>query len=332
VNIGITYDLRADYLQQGLSEEETAEFDVPETIDGIASALEALGHATVRIGGIRQLVARLAQGETWDLVFNYAEGLYGLGREAQVPAVLDAFQIPYTFSDTCVMSLALDKALTKRVVRDLGIATPSFAVLRDESDLAGLSLPFPLFAKPVGGGSSIGISAASRVTTTAELTRVFLDLSRRFQQPVLVESFLPGRDLTVGIIGSGETARAIGVLEVVLAERAEPYAYSYKNKQDWVGKVRYQMASDAAAAEAADMALRIWKALGARDAGRLDFRCDETGRPNFLELNPLAGLHEVSDLIVLADWVGSSRDALIEEIVSSAVRRMTPRQREALRR
>jgi len=330
VNIGITYDLRADYMRLGFSEEETAEFDVPETIDGIAAALEALGHTTIRIGGVRQLVDRLAKGERWDMVFNYAEGMYGVGREAQVPALLDAFQIPYTFSDATVMAVALDKGLTKHIVRDLGIPTPPFAVLRDESDLARVSLPFPLFAKPVGGGSSIGISAASRVTTAAELEQVFHDLRQRFQQPVIVESFLSGRDLSVGIIGTGEAARAIGVLEVLLADHAEPHAYSYKNKQDWVGKVRYRVATDAAARDAIDMALRIWKALNARDAGRLDFRCDSEGQPSFLELNPLAGLHEVSDLIVLADWVGLSREYVVEQIVSSAMARMTSAQRETM--
>lgn len=324
MNIGITFDIRADYLQEGFSEEETAEFDVPETIDGIVAALQALGHSTNRIGGIRQLVDRLAQGERWDLVFNYAEGMFGLGREAQVPAVLDAFQIPYTLSDATVMALALDKGLTKHVVRDLGIRTPPFAVLRQESDLSGVSLPFPLFAKPVGGGSSVGVSAASRVTSSDELQRVFTDLVERFHQPVIVESFLPGRDLTVGVIGTGPAARALGVLEVLFSQHAEPHAYSYKNKQDWVGKVRYRVADDEAATEASDMAIRIWRALGARDGGRLDFRCDSDGRPSFLELNPLAGLHEVSDLIVLADGVGLSREYVIEQIVASAAARMNP--------
>lgn len=331
MNIGITFDLRADYLRQGFSKEETAEFDVPETIDGIVAALQVLGHSTIRIGGIRELVDRLARGERWDLVFNYAEGMVGPGREAQVPALLDAFQIPYTFSDVTVMALALDKGLTKHVVRDLGIRTPPFAVLRDESDLSAVSLPFPLFAKPVGGGSSVGVSAASYVTSAVELQRVFTDLSERFRQPVIVESFMPGRDLTVGVIGTGADAHAIGVLEVLFSHHAEPHAYSYKNKQDWVGKVRYRVADDEAAVEASDMAIRIWRALGARDAGRLDFRCDSDGRPSFLEFNPLAGLHEVSDLIVLADGVGLSREYVIEQVVASAVARMTPSQREVMR-
>lgn len=322
MNIGITFDLRADYLAKGFSPEETAEFDAPDTIDAIDATLRSLGHSTDRIGGIKELVARLAAGARWDLVFNYAEGMFGLGREAQVPALLDAFEIPYTFSDASVMALGLDKGLTKHVVRDLGLRTPPFTVLREASDVEQVSMPFPLFAKPVGGGSSVGVSAASRVTSLDELRRVYADLRARFHQPVIVEAFMPGRDLTVGVLGTGASARAIGVLEVLLSKHAEPHGYSYRNKQDWVGKVSYRIASDAAAAEAREMALHIWRSIGARDGGRLDFRCDSDGRPSFLECNPIAGLHEVSDLIVLADNVGLSREYVIEQIVASAIARM----------
>ena len=129
MKVGITYDLREEYLCEGFSLEETAEFDKPDTIDSIEEALQLLGHETERIGHVRSLVARLAGGSRWDLVFNIAEGLSGFGREAQVPAVLDAYGIPYTFSDPLVLSLTLHKGMTKRVVRDLGIPTPGFAVV-----------------------------------------------------------------------------------------------------------------------------------------------------------------------------------------------------------
>ena len=129
MRIGFTYDLRDDYLRQGYSEEDTAEFDAAETIDAIESALRSLGHAVDRIGGVKPLAARLAAGDRWDLVFNYAEGMFGFAREAQVPALLDAFQVPYTFSDGLVFALTLHKGLTKHVVRGLGLPTPDFAVV-----------------------------------------------------------------------------------------------------------------------------------------------------------------------------------------------------------
>src|SRR5678816_2406019 len=123
MKVGITYDLRAEYLSQGYGEEETAEFDSIETIDAIDDALRSLGNETVRIGNIRSLTKRLAAGERWDLVFNIAEGMYGIGREAQVPALLDAFAIPYTFSDPLVLAVALHKGITKTLVAALGIRT-----------------------------------------------------------------------------------------------------------------------------------------------------------------------------------------------------------------
>ena len=158
MNIGLTYDLRNDYLAEGYSEEETAEFDSPVTIEGIEAALAELGYQTDRIGNAKRLVERLAQGDRWDLVFNIAEGLHGLAREAQVPAILDVYDIPYTFSDPLVLSLALHKGLTKAVVRQGGVATPDFALVERPADVDAIDLPFPLFAKPVAEGTSKGIS------------------------------------------------------------------------------------------------------------------------------------------------------------------------------
>src|SRR5215510_14942613 len=161
MHIGITYDLRADYLALGYSEEETAEFDHGDTIDGIDGALCELGHTTDRVGNARQLVARLAAGDRWDLVFNICEGLHGLAREAQVPALLDVYGIPCTFSDALRMALCLHKGMTKDVVRAAGVPTPAFAVVERLEDLDGLALEYPLFAKPVAEGTGKGVSPAS---------------------------------------------------------------------------------------------------------------------------------------------------------------------------
>ncbi|MDD5207544.1 MAG: D-alanine--D-alanine ligase, partial [Desulfobacterales bacterium] len=141
MKVGITYDLRKEYIAMGLGEEETAEFDKPETIEAIAGALVQLGHRAEKIGNIQALAKRLVAGDRWDLVFNIAEGLRGFGREAQVPALLDAYEIPYTFSDPLVMSLTLHKGMTKRVIRDLGIPTPDFAVVEDETEAGKVDLP-----------------------------------------------------------------------------------------------------------------------------------------------------------------------------------------------
>ncbi len=317
MRIGFTYDLRDDYLRQGYSEEDTAEFDAAETIDAIESALRSLGHEVDRIGGIKPLTGRLAAGDRWDLVFNYAEGLFGFAREAQVPALLDAFQVPYTFSDGLVFALTLHKGVTKHVVRDLGLPTPDFAVVSSPDEAARVQLPYPLFVKPVASGSSVGISAASHVAEPGALAAVCAQMIAKYRQPALVETYLPGRELTVGISGTGPRARVLGVLEVVFTADAEAHGYSYANKK--LVHAQYRIADDAAAAGAADIALRAWTGLGCRDLGRVDCRCDATGRPQFLEVNPLAGLHPVlGDLVILAGLVGVGYEALIGSIVSSA--------------
>ncbi|HYQ91651.1 MAG TPA: D-alanine--D-alanine ligase, partial [Candidatus Competibacteraceae bacterium] len=231
MRIGITYDLRQDYLQAGYSEEETAEFDRPDTIAAIGHALETLGHEPVQIGNIRQLTARLVAGERWDLVFNIAEGLHGFGREAQVPALLDAFNIPYTFADPLTAALTLHKGMTKRVVQDSGLATADFVVVETASEIATVDLPYPLFVKPVAEGTGKGIGTASKVHSPKELDVTCRRLLDRYRQPVLVETYLPGREFTVGITGTGSKAVALGVLEVTLRDSAEAHAYTYHNKE-----------------------------------------------------------------------------------------------------
>src|ERR1700733_176625 len=157
MRIGVTYDLRSDYLALGYGEEETAEFDAEETIAAVCDALGGLGQTPIRIGGIRPLAKALVAGERWDAVFNICEGLKGVSREAQVPALLEAYGIPYLFSDPLTLALALDKAMAKRVVRDCGVPTADFAVIESEADIAGVTLDFPLFLKPVAEGSGKGV-------------------------------------------------------------------------------------------------------------------------------------------------------------------------------
>jgi D-alanine-D-alanine ligase len=326
MRIGLTYDLREEYLACGFGEEETAEFDRPDTIEAIERALQDLGHHTDRIGNIISLTQRLAIGDRWDLVFNIAEGLRGFGREAQVPALLDAYDIPYTFSDPLVLSLSLHKGMAKAVVRSLGrIATPDFFVIESQSDVALVNLPFPVFAKPVAEGTGKGVTPESKIHTKKELVSVCESLLKRYNQPVLVETFLPGREFTVGIVGTGREASAIGVMEIVLKDNAERDVYSYLNKEKCEELVEYRLASDSAAERASEAALASWRVLGCRDAGRVDFRADANGIPNFIEVNPLAGLHpEHSDLCIIASMVGLQYNKLIEAIVRSAVTRLSP--------
>jgi D-alanine-D-alanine ligase len=321
MRIGVTYDLRADHLADGMSEEETAEFDSEETIAAICEALSCLGHTPMRIGHVKALAQRLVAGERWDGVFNICEGVAGYAREAQVPALLETYGVPYVFSDPLTLALTLDKAWTKRVVRDCGVPTADFALVESEKELAGITLPFPLFCKPVAEGSGKGIGARSLVTNKAELGDIARDLLMRFRQPVLVETFLPGREFTIGITGTGADAEVMGVMEIVPVTK-EGEAYGYDTKSDWEGKIKLALAGDEEAREAGRVALAAWRALRCRDGGRVDAKSDTSGNPLFIEVNPLAGLRPgYSDLCFLADFTGLGYQGLIAKIMDSFSKR-----------
>lgn len=322
--VGIAYDLRSDYLKMGFTEEETAEFDSEGTIEGIEAALKELGYITDRIGNVYSLMSRLQKGDRWDIVFNICEGLYGIGREAQVPAILDIYQIPYVFSDPLVLSLTLHKGQTKRIIRDCGIPTADFVVVEKTSDIDRVHLPFPVFAKPVAEGTGKGIDSRSKITSREQLRSVSSHLLDRFRQPVLVETYLPGREFTVGVVGSGEEARVLGVMEIVITERAKESTYSYHTKENWVGNVEYPMATGNIEMLCAETALKAWRCLGCRDGGRIDLKMDNQGTPNFIEVNPLAGLNPPhSDLPMLARKKGIDYTQLIGMIMDSAVKRIS---------
>jgi D-alanine-D-alanine ligase len=320
MRIGLCYDLHDDYLAMGFSDEQAGEFDVPETIDAVEAALRHHGHDVERIGGIRALVGALAAGRTWPIVWNMCEGAYGIARESQVPALLEAYGIPFVFSTPDVLAIAMDKSVAKLVVRSAGVPTPDFAVVRTARDLQSVRLPYPLFVKPLAEGTSKGVHEASRVSDRQQLTARCLDVLRQYNQPALVETFLPGREFTVGLIGAGADARVIGVSEIRFLPGGDPSAYSYRNKMDAFDEL--SLATGPLADGAASIALAAWRALGCRDGGRIDIRCDADGRPNFIECNPLAGLRpKWSELTQLAALVGMSYEALIGEILDCALPR-----------
>ncbi|MCB9897801.1 MAG: D-alanine--D-alanine ligase [Planctomycetes bacterium] len=322
--VGLTYDLRDDYLAAGFDEDQVAEFDRVDTIDALEAALRELGHETVRIGRVQALVEALAHGERWDLVFNIAEGVAGFGRESQVPALLEAYGIPCVFSDALTCALTLHKGMAKHVLRDRGIPTPDFALVSHADEADSVTLPFPLFVKPVAEGTSKGIGPDAKVTDRAALRSACARLLARFDQPVLVERFLPGREVTVGIVGTGRSARVLAVLEVELLPGAEPGIYTYKNKEECETRVRYALADAATRAAVEAVSLEAWRSLGCRDGGRVDLRAGADGRWQVLELNPLPGMHPAhSDLPIMAALGGVPFTALVGAIVESACERVS---------
>lgn len=322
MRIALTYDLRDDYRKLGFSEEATAEFDSIETIDAIEQALQQMGHRTERIGNIWKLTEALVAGKRWDLVFNICEGLHGLAREAQVPALLEAYSQPYVFSPPEVLVVAHDKSLAKLKLTQAGLATARWQVVHNESEITTVNLPYPLFAKPVAEGTGKGISAKSLIEKPEDLKGSVYELLQRFRQPVLVETYLPGREFTIGIVGNGHQAEAIGVMEIFSRPGAESGGHTYHNKENWKSLMEYKPVSDTCAEAAGILALAAWRLLGCRDAGRVDIRCDADQTPHFLEVNPLAGLHPVnSDLSILAGFKGIDYQTLLSRVMGAAISR-----------
>jgi D-alanine-D-alanine ligase len=324
MKIGLTYDLRQEYLEQGFTEEETAEFDAEVTIRALEEAIQYCGYQTDRIGNGKSLCKRLVAGERWDMVFNFAEGVYGRSREAQVPSLLELYQIPFTLSDPLVCAVTLDKAVTKKIVRASGYNTPNFLVVHDLSEIAGIKLHYPLFAKPLAEGTGKGITAHSRITSANDLVQVCHDLLGKFKQPVLVEEYLPGREFTVGIIGTGPDARVLGTMEVILREPGNGAIYSYEAKESWQFLVTYSPPPEGAIRVAVEsLALGSYRALECRDTARVDIRLDAAGDPSFMEVNPLPGLNPIhSDLPMIAYRAGLTYNDLVREILASAFKRL----------
>jgi D-alanine-D-alanine ligase len=322
MRVALVYDLRDDYRALGYSEEEIAEFDSVGTIDALAGALEALGCEPVRVGRGQALAARFVAGERFDIAFSIAEGLKGRSREAQVPALCELFDQPYLFSDPLTMTASLDKGVAKRLVRDAGVPTPAFAVAEGSASELARWTEYPAFVKPLAEGTGKGCEAASVVHTSTELEAAVTRVIELYNQPALVEHYLPGREFTVGIVGNGDDARVLGVCEIVLRENAEANVYSLHNKELCEELVTYAPATDAEPLLAGDRALEAYRALECRDAARIDFRSDANGEPYFLEANPLAGLNPWhSDLPILAAQNGIEFTHLIGMILDAGLAR-----------
>lgn len=323
MRIGITYDLRADYRGENLSEEELAEFDREDTVESLETALREIGYETDRIGNIRSLIRRLDRGDRWDFVFNIAEGLYGFGRESAVPALLDSWRIPYTFSDPMTMGLTLHKGMAKHVMRSLGIPTPDFFVVGDPRDLERFELPFPVFAKPIAEGTSKGIDGGSKITDRDGLRRRCLELLSRYRQPVLVETYLPGREFTVGLVENGEDRPETLIMEIHYRDPGQEKIYCFETKENCEQLVDYAPAVGPLADICVELAEKTWTGFGLRDAARVDLRLDAGGMPSVMEVNPLPGMHpEHSDLPIMWSQKGLPYVELVRKITKSGISRM----------
>ncbi|MDO8634836.1 MAG: ATP-grasp domain-containing protein [Dehalococcoidia bacterium] len=328
MRIGLSFDLKEKIpLAQSQPEDALEEYDSRETVEAIARVLRDAGNSTLMLGGGRDFLVSILQ-EKVDLVFNIAEGRGNYkGREAQVPSILEMLDIPYVGSDPQCLSICLDKPLTKQLVEAAGIYTPRWQVINRENELKKLSwddFPFPVFVKPAYEGSSKGIRTGSRADNVEQMASLVTRLLEGYQQPALVEEFIPGDEITVGIIGNA-SPKVLGIMRVIPRKEGEFFVYSLEVKRDWENLVEYECPAKLKPeilSKIRESALKIFEVLGCRDFARMDFRLRKDGKPYFLEINPLPGLNPHSgDLPIMSGKAGISYNELISAIFNAALER-----------
>ncbi|MGE5432681.1 MAG: D-alanine--D-alanine ligase family protein [Syntrophomonadaceae bacterium] len=274
-----------------------AEWDSFETIDAVRSAL-ALYH-NVTLVEANDLAFEKLKSLRPDIVFNIAEGMNGISREAQIPAMLDMLNIPYSGSDPLTLATCLDKARTKEILSYYNIKTPRFITASCTDDLRNFSLRFPVMIKPVGEGSSKGIFNSSFIGSFEDLEEAVLNNSRAYGQPSLIEEFLPGREFTVAIIGNDDDAAVLPVVEINFSELPDGMVPIYSYEAKWIVDRRENPLEIFTCPAGLDnileekiknAALNTYKILRCRDWSRIDVRLDAEGEPNIIEVNPLPGI------------------------------------------
>jgi D-alanine-D-alanine ligase len=331
LRVGFTFNVKRIKPDPDGTKDDEAEYDTPGTLQAIREAIASAGHEVIDLEATPDLPSVLATTPV-DLVFNMAEGIKGRNRESQVPALLELLDIPYSGSDPATLSIALDKALAKKIVRQHGILTPNFFTMSTGKERLPRDLRFPLIVKPIAEGSSKGVHPTSVVESEAELREAAREMIQKYDQPALVEDYIGGREFTVGMLGE-RRPKVLPPMEVVFLDQSETRpVYSFEFKQDSSTKIRYDVPArlEPSQLRVLERAAReCFIALGCRDVARVDFRMDEQGKVYFLECNPLPGLTPGwSDLVLIAKAAGIEYNGLINEILSGAIRRYKERERE----
>jgi D-alanine-D-alanine ligase len=353
--VGLIYNLKHN-VPVGHDEppDALAEYDSLETVQALEDALLAGGHQVIHLEADETLIDTVRRAAP-DICFNIAEGLRGDARESQVPALLEMLAIPYTGSKVLAHAVSLDKAVTKRLWRDVGLPTAPFQLFRRETEPLDGELDFPAFVKPVHEGTGMGINGHSVVYSEAELRWQVRWVIQTYRQAALVETYLPGREFTVGLIGNtlspapwspwSASPRTVGfgsgqglydergfhlfpVLEIDANVGAGQGLYNAASKSYHPGEEGaplYLCPADIPASlevELKRLAVAAFEAIDALDLARVDFRLGDDGRPYLLEINTLPGLNPiVSDLCIIARAEGIHYTDLINEIVYLAAAR-----------
>ena len=327
MRIGLSCDLKeAMPTEPGGPDDVYEEYDSPKTIQIIAETLESKGHSVVVLGGGPEFLDNIRR-EKVDIVFNIAEGRGAYrSREAQVPSVLEMLDIPYTGSDPQCLAICLDKPVTKKLAMTFGVTTPKWLIISNKSELDQADwskMPFPAIVKPAFEGSSKGIRLTSLTNNVKQAQQEAARLLETYRQPVMVEEFIDGDEVTVGMIGNA-SPQIVGMMRIIPRKKDSPFVYSVEVKRDYVNLVDYECPArlDKKVLDKMTQAsMSVFKGLECRDFARIDFRISREGVPYFLEVNPLPGLGTYSDLVIMAIKMGWTHKKLIGAVLDAALER-----------
>ncbi|MDD5288535.1 MAG: ATP-grasp domain-containing protein [Dehalococcoidales bacterium] len=327
MRVGLSYDLKETVVLEGAAPDDALEeYDSPATIEYIRRALEGLGHSVVKLGGGTEFLRNILN-EKVDIVFNIAEGRGNYrSREAQVPSILEMLDIPYVGSDPECLAVCLDKPLTKKLARLAGIPTPEWRTIANLKELKEMSwngFPFPAIAKPAYEGSSKGVHPNSLVDTPEQAKRTVGEMLELYKQPVMVEQFIDGDEITVGMLGNF-TPKVLGMMRILPRKHSNRFVYTVEVKRDWKNLVDYECPArlkDTTSEKITAYCLKTFEILECRDFSRIDFRVSADGIPYMLEINPLPGLGDYSDLVIMAVKLGWKHEALIASVFNAALER-----------
>ncbi|MGA8849857.1 MAG: D-alanine--D-alanine ligase [Dehalococcoidia bacterium] len=327
MRIGLSYDLKeAIALQQDSGDDAFEEYDSSETVELIAAALRAEGHTVTMLGGGRKFLVNILHDKV-DFVFNIAEGRGTYrSREAQVPSILEMLDIPYSGSDPQCLAICLDKPLTKKLVASEGVSTPNWRVIANRQELRQIDscdFPFPAIIKPAYEGSSKGIRLTSVVEDAKQAIEVIGSLLEKYQQPAMMEQIILGDEVTVGIIGNSPP-KILGMMRILPKQKSGYFLYTLEVKRNYLELVDYECPAgleEKILQRLQTSSLRAFEALRCRDFARLDFRINPAGVPYFLEVNPLPGLGNHSDLVIMAKKMEWSHRQLISAVLNAALER-----------
>ncbi len=327
MRIGLSCDLKdAVLMEPGGPDDAFEEYDSSKTIEIIVAALEAKGHAVTILGGGSEFLDNIRR-EKVDFVFNIAEGrgCYR-SREAQVPSILEMLDIPYTGSDPQCLAICLDKPVTKKLAVTFGVSTPKWLAVNDKSELyqtAWDEMPFPAIIKPAYEGSSKGIRLTSLAHNVKQAQQEASLILEGYRQPVMIEQFIDGDEVTVGIIGNSPP-QIVGMMRILPRKKDAHFIYSLEVKRDYVNLVDYECPArlgQEVLDRISTSSLKIFSGLGCRDFARIDFRISQEGIVYFLEINPLPGLGTYSDLVIMAIKMGWAHEKLVGAVLDAALER-----------